>query len=235
MDNNFFDKHADFYGDVKPHPHDDYFIDFINTTKKRESKLLDVGGGSGTFAQLVKDNCLNIDVTVVDPSKNLLDKISDEHITKIYGSLPDQIFLDSDFDYIHVKEVLHHVTGSSIDETKKLLRESLFTLKDILKKEGFLFVHELFYESYLIPTLSRTSIFNLLLLQNKFGIKIPAKEFLAGLDVCFYGRSEFKSILNDCGFKIIGSYEEYWDNTFKKKLLFLENWGRMLFIVKKVL
>lgn len=234
MDSNFFDKHADVYGNVKPHSYDYYFIDFINKTEKHGSKLLNIGGGSGTFAQLVKDNCLDIDVTIVDPSKNLLDKINDERIKKIHGSLPDQIFLDSDFDYVHVKEVFHHIVGSSIGETKKLLRESLFTLKDILEKEGFLLIHELFYESYLIPTLSRSSIFYLLLLQNKFGIKIPAKEFLAGLDVCFYSRLEFESILNDCGFKIIESYEEYWGNSFKKRLLFLQNWGRMLFIVKKV-
>lgn len=234
MDSNIFDKYADFYGNVKPQSYDYYFIDFIKKTKKQGSNLLDIGGGSGTFAQLVNDNCLDIDVHVVDPSKKLLDRINDERIKKIYGNLPDQIFLDSDFDYVHVKEVLHHIVGSSIDETKELLRESLFTMKDFLKEDGFLLIHELFYESYLIPELSRTLIFNLLALQNKFGIKVPAKEFLMGLGVCFYTRPEFESILNDCGFKIIDFHEEYWGSTFKARLLFLQNWGRMLFIVKKV-
>lgn len=234
MDSNIFDKYADFYGDVEPHSYDYYFIDFIKKTKKQGSNLLDIGGGSGTFAQLVKDSCLDIGVHVVDPSKKLLDRINDTRIKKFHGNLPDQIFVDSDFDYVHIKEVLHHIVGSSIGETKELLRESLFTMKGFLKEDGFLLIHELFYESYLIPTLSRTLIFNLLALQNKFGIKVPAKEFLIGLGVCFYTRPEFELILNDCGFKIVDFHEEYWDSTFKTRLLFLQNWGRMLFIVKKV-
>ena len=136
---------------------------------------------------------------------------------------------------IIIKEVFHHIVGPSINESKELLRDSLFAIKEILKNDGFLLIHELFYESYLIPTLSRTLIFYLLALQNKFGIKVPAEEFLMGLSVCFYTRPEFESILNDCGFKIINYHEEYFGNTFKKKFLFLQNWGRMLFISKKVL
>ncbi len=234
MDSNIFDKYADFYGNVKPQHYDRYFVDFIKKTKKPGSKFIDIGGGSGAFARLVKDNCLDIDVTVVDPTKKLLNNINDERIKKICGKLPDQLFLDSSFDYIHVKEVFHHIVGPSINESKELLRDSLFAIKAILKNDGFLLIHELFYESYLIPTLSRTLIFYLLALQNEFGIKVPAKEFLMGLSVCFYTRPEFESILNDCGFKTIDFHEEYWGNTFKKRFLFLQNWGRMLFIVKKV-
>ena len=233
MDSNIFDKYADFYGNVKPQLYDFYFVDFIKKTKKPGLTLIDVGGGSGAFARLVKDNCPDIDVTVVDPSKELLNNINDERIKKIYGKLPDQQFLDSSFDYIHVKEVFHHIVGPSINESKELLRDSLFAIKEILKNDGFLLIHELFYESYLIPTLSRTLIFYLLALQNKFGIKVPAEEFLMGLSVCFYTRQEFESILNDCGFKIINYHEEYFGNTFKKRFLFLQNWGRMLFISKK--
>lgn len=235
MDNNIFDTYADFYGNVKIRPYDYYFINFINKTKKRGLKLVDIGGGSGTFARAVKDNCLDIGVTVIDPSKKLLNESKDERIKKIYGKLPDQIVLDSHFDYVHVKEVFHHIVGSSIGESKELLIESLFAINKVMKNDGFLLIHELFYESYLIPTLSRTLIFYLLTLQNKLKIKVPAKEFLMDLKVCFYTRSEFKSILNDCGFEIIDFYEENWSNNFKKRALFLRNWGRMLFISKKVL
>ena len=104
-----------------------------------------------------------------------------------------------------------------------------------MKNDGFLLIHELFYESYLIPTLSRSLIFYLLTSQNNLKIKAPAKEFFMDLKVCFYTRPEFKSILNDCGFKVIDFYEENWSDNFKKRALILRNWGRMLFIVKKVL
>lgn len=235
IDINIFDKYADFYSNVKVYPYDYYFLNFIRKTKKQGSNLVDIGGGVGTFARLVKDNCPDINVTVVDPSRKLLNKINDERIKKIYGKLPNQIFLDSSFDYIYVKEVFHHIVGSSINKSKKLFKKSLFTIREFLKDDGFLLIHELFYESYLIPTLSRILIFCLFTLQNSLKIKVPAKEFLMGLKVCFYTRSEFKSILNGCGFKIIDFYEEFWSNNLKKKALFLRNWGRMLFIVKKVL
>ena len=232
MDTNIFDKYVDFYDKKKPYSHDYYFINIIKKTKKQVSNLVDIGGGSGTFARLAKANCIDIDVTVVDPSKKLLNKINDGDIKKIYGKLPGQIFLDSSFDYIHVKEVFHHIVGSSINESKKLLRDSLFTIKEFMNDDGFLLIHELFYESYLIPTLSRTLIFYLLTLQNILGIKVPTEEFLLDLKVCFYTISEFKSILNDCGFKIVDSYQEYWGTSSKKRILFLKNWGRILFVVR---
>lgn len=225
----FFDENADFYGNVKPQSYDYYFVNFIK--KAKGSCLLDIGGGSGTFAKLVKDNCPDIDVTIVDQSEKILSKVNDERIKMVYGKLPRQISLNSGFDYICVKDLFHHVVGASINESKELLRESLFNIKGLLNKDGYLLIHEIFYESYLIPTMSRTLIFYLLALQNKCGFKIPAKEFLMDLMVCFYTRSEFKSILNECGFKIIGTHEEYWSSTFKKRALFLRDWGRMLFIV----
>ena len=82
MDNNIFDTYADFYGNVKIRPYDYYFINFINKTKKLESKLVDIGGGSATFARAVNDTCMDIDVTVIDPSKKLLNEINDERIKK---------------------------------------------------------------------------------------------------------------------------------------------------------
>jgi len=221
----FFDKYADFYGSVKPGSYDYYFIEFIKKTKKEGKKLVDIGGGSGAFARLLKHECPDVDVTVVDPSKTLLSKINEENIRKVYGKLPNQIPLNSTFDYVHVKEVFHHVTGSSIQQSKELIGESLCTIKEILKDGGFLLIHELFYESYLVPTLSRNLIFVLLALQNKSRIKIPAKEFLMGLSVCFYTRAEFSSILKKSGFEVVDYYQEFWGNTFKKTAFTFEKLG----------
>ena len=71
MDINIFDIYADLYGNVETYFYDYYFINFIRKTKKQEPDLLDVGGGSGTFAKLVKDTFLDINVTIVDPSNEL--------------------------------------------------------------------------------------------------------------------------------------------------------------------
>ncbi len=231
----FFDKNVNRYGRVSPAPedYDFYFLDFIKTKRNQILNLLDIGGGSGTFAKLIANGCPDIDVTVLDPSEKLLSKIDDTRIRKVKGELPNRIPLDSKFDYVHVKEVFHHITGSSIKSSKELLRKSLVTVKEYLNDDGFLLVHELFLESYLISSLSRALIFYLLTLQNKLRIKIPVREFLMDLEVCFYTRSEFKSILDDCGFKIVGYHEEDWADNLRKRVLLLKNWGRMLFVLEK--
>jgi SAM-dependent methyltransferase len=227
----FFDSNIDFYGSHSGY--DDYFLDFIKSEHERRTSLLDIGGGTGTFANLVLGRFPDIDVTVIDPSQRSLNMIDDPRIRKVNGMLPNKISLNSNFDYIHVKEVFHHITGSSIRSSKELLMESLVTIEKYLKNGGFLLIHELFYETYVFPSLSRTLIFYLLLLQNKFGIRIPAKEFFMDLKVCFYSRPEFRLILSNAGFKIVNYRYECWANTYKKRALMLHNWGRMLFILEK--
>ena len=167
---NFFDNNANFYGNVKPTCSDNYFMDFIKAKQTQNISILDIGGGAGIFAKLVKNACPDIDVTVIDPSIRLMDNICDSRIRKLQGELPNFIALNTHFDYIHVKQVFHHITGSSIESSKELLRESLLSIRKYLKDDGVVLIHELFYESYLIPELSRNLIFYLLIIQNKLSI-----------------------------------------------------------------
>jgi hypothetical protein len=135
------------------------------------------------------------------------------------------------FTYIHIKEVFHHITGASVKSSCKLLMDSLYTIKKYQANDGVVFIHEVYYESFIIPSFSRTLIFYLLKLQNKIKIKIPIKEFMLSLDVCFYTRKEFKSMLLDAGFKIIDE-RDYEVKNIKNKLILLKNYGAMLFILK---
>lgn len=231
----FFDDNANFYGNARILNYDNYFINFIkNVNNNTKRSLLDIGGASGTFAKFISSECQNIEITVLDPSQEMLNKIDESHIKKVKGMLPHQIFLQSRFDFIHVKEVFHHITGPSIKDSKKLLIESLQTIKNLLNDDGFLLIHEVFYESPVIQTSTSNIIYYLLKIQNRCKIRFLPKEFLLDLNVYFYTRCEFIKILNECGYEIIDSYEEKWSNNIKKKLLFLKVWGRMVFICKKV-
>lgn len=186
---NYFDENADFYFHSNSilHYYDYYFLNFIKKSSRNNNhNLLDIDGGGGVFAKFVVDECLKIKVTVVDPSRKLLDNIYDYRIEKVVGMLPNKLSTSDKFDYIHVKEVFHHVTGSSIEESKNLLKESLQNIKKLLNNDGYLLVHELFYESPIYPTFSSKLIYYLCKIQNRLGIKIPIKEFLLGLYVYFY-------------------------------------------------
>jgi ubiquinone/menaquinone biosynthesis C-methylase UbiE len=227
----FFDKNNYFYGCLTPYKYDYFFIDFIHRQTKK-CNLLDIGGGGGCFTKICKEYFQETNLCIVDPSKSLLQKQELNGIKLVIGKLPDELNINDKFDYIHIKEVLHHITGSSITESKKLLRRSLINSQSHLNNNGYLLIHELFYESYIAPTFTRTLIFYLLKLQNFLGIRIPAKEFIVGLDVCFYTRNELKKTFEDLGFETVDYYEEDFGRHKFKKLLLVKDWGRMCFILR---
>ncbi len=228
----FFDENSDFYSQ-RVLPFDHYFMNFIKNHEIDDVNLLDIGGGNGNFSNLITENCPDINVTVLDPSKKLLSEIENPKITKIVGKLPDEIPLNSTFNYIHIKEVLHHITGKTVSESNMLLKESLMCVNDILNENGFLLIHEDFYEGYLIQKMPSYLIFYLLKIQNILKIELPLKEFIPGLTVYFYTRKELKKTLKECGFEIVDLKLDYWSDITKKKLMLLNEWGRVLIIAKK--
>ena len=153
---NIFDSNFTKYKTDKVSPYDLYFTNFINEQRDQKNLcLLDVGCGSGTFANLSKANCPQINVTVIDPSKKMLNNINNPEIKKFSGSLPNNIPITDTFDYIHIKEVLHHITAQSPIESKKIVIESLNQIRNNLKDDGYLFIHEIFYEGYIIPDITQ--------------------------------------------------------------------------------
>ena len=228
----FFDIKAQHHRAAKSYDYDFYFLDFIRSNRGSGSRLVDIGGGSGQFAALVKDACPDIQVSVVDPSIELMRRIPRQDIAKVQGWLPSCLNVTGPFDFVHVKEVLHHITGRSVVESKSLAMESLLATKRILNPKGYFSVHELYYESYLHPKLTRTMIFYVLRVQNRLKIRIPGKHFLRDLQVCFYTREEFTEILKNAGFEVVLAKEEEWQNVSSKKLMFMRNWGRMLFVCR---
>lgn len=237
MDNaEFFDINADAYESNKLYPHDDIFINFIKRSDMKASLFLDVGGGSGFFAKLLKDELPFMDITIVDPSTELIAKINDPSINTKIGSLPNNIGMpDSSFDYIHIRMVIHHLVGNTIGESQLQLKESLRCIRHLLKDGGYLFLHDYYYESFISPSLARNMIFYILKLQKALKIKIPTKEFVRDLSVCFYTRVEFRSILAECGFEICEMHEEFIsNNNIKFRLLLLNKFGSIAIIAKRV-
>jgi ubiquinone/menaquinone biosynthesis C-methylase UbiE len=234
MKTDFFDQHADRYiakkiGDY----YDRYVVDSIIDSQAKN--LLDIGGASGTFASFVKDCCSDIDVTVVDPSRVFLDLTTDTRIHKIEGRLPNQLNLDHKlkFDYVTVQYVFHHIVGPTIDSSKNLFQQSLCSINDHLKRGGYLLIRECFYESYKLPTLTRSFIFYVCKLQNLLQVTIPGRDFKQGLEVCFYTREELMQALNQSGFTVVKTKEVPSLNNLKKKLLFLNKRGAILITAKK--
>ena len=108
---------------------------------KKTDKILDVGGGTGAvaiqLAPFVKE------ITVLDPSKNMLAKIKNPTLKKKVGSAQKIPFANNSFDVVYVVDALHHFTNGHLKHkweaqmnicTKELLR--------VLKKNGQLLIVE---------------------------------------------------------------------------------------------
>lgn len=220
----YFDKNHEIYGN-KTSKSDFDFLNFI-INGNQNATLLDVGGANGHFVSLVHQSCPNIKLTVLDPSKILLNEINNPEINKVVGKLPDDVPINSKFDYIHVRTVFHHITGNTVGKSKELVKKSIISLKNLLNEDGVMLITEVYYEGYLIPKLPSYLIFYLLKLQNKLNIKIPYKDFILGLDVYFYTRDELIKILEECGLKILDIKSHKRSN-----LLPLKNFGKVSIVV----
>lgn len=108
---------------------------------KKTDKILEVGGGTGAVAaHFVADVK---EVTVLDPSTKMLEKIKDSRIRKQLGACQKIPFKNETFDVVYVVDALHHFTNGYKKEnwnyqmdvcTKELLR--------VLKKNGQLLIVE---------------------------------------------------------------------------------------------
>jgi 2-polyprenyl-3-methyl-5-hydroxy-6-metoxy-1,4-benzoquinol methylase len=229
----YFDNNAEAYRDKIGFDFDETILDFVRMRKLEEGMFVDVGGGCGTFCNLVKERYPHMSVTIIDPSSKSLDQPMNHDIKKIKGMLPRELNTDDSYDLIHVKEVLHHVVGSSTGESRELVVDSLQSLRDRLEPYGYLIIHELYYESYLDPKLSRDMIFRALSLQNRLRIRIPQQHFVLDLQVCFYTREELRSLLEEAGLSVVDYKETHWDRTALHRLALIKDLGRMLFICQK--
>ncbi len=245
----FFDRHADFYAsdaygpDAKPWDWDCKFLRFI-VENGPEKTLLDVGGGSGAFVDLVKSCLPRMHVTILDPSTKSLSSVKNQSIRKIVGKLPDMDLDSSEkFSYIHEANVFHHLVGGTIGESHNLMKESLLAIKAHLEDTGFLMILEEVWETHVVPRASSAFVYYALCAAQKLNISIPrslshyhAQRF-KGLVVCMYTVSELESMLNSCGFEIVQSKIHYpplaprqarW-----KKIMCLKTWGQLQIIAKK--
>jgi len=234
---NFFNCNSECYISTG-YGYDFYDTCVLNFIKKHldgntsEKKLADIGGGSATFSIYARSEIDVLKVIVVDPSEKMLNSIDDDKIEKRIGMLPNSIPLNEKYDYIHVAFVLHHVVGSNEKESKILLNDSLKTINSLTKTNGYLILRERYLESYFMPGLIRKIIFDLCLIQNLFNVKIPYKEFLYGLQVFFYTRSELKTFLEQNGFEIL-DVVDIKTNSKLNKILLLKNTGSIIFMCKK--
>lgn len=225
----YFDRNFNYYSyDSKHLILDTFYYRYISG--KKMLRVLDMGGGCGTFCTALKDNFPDYDITLIDPSTKMLSQCIDSRIRKLKGCLPDDLHLSQKFDVIFLRYVLHHLTGRSVHESGNIVRSSLNNLKKFLEIGGTIIITETIFEGYIYPPGPKYLVFYLLKLQNKFRIKLPYRRFHLDLSVCFYTRQELLNLFNECGLRVVDVKYNLIKGNFIMGMI-LDKWGTVDFIL----
>ncbi len=105
----------------------------------RGKRVLDIGNG-GVFCY---DTTLPSEITVLDISQAMLDRIDKAGVQKVVGDARDLKELsDESFDVILFFLSLHHINGKNINESYETLNHVLEATRQKLKKHGVLIFAE---------------------------------------------------------------------------------------------
>lgn len=145
-----FDKTAMLYNFVEKHIWGDYSsaCDIINDylTLEPEEKIIDVGGGTGLIAKVLRSKKQNDDIMVIDLSRSMLQKVKDPTLSVAQGDATAFPLKDETFTLAILVNTLHHVY-----ETKQQI--ALREVFRILKKQGRIFIIEIWHPNTFLSNL----------------------------------------------------------------------------------
>ncbi len=113
-------------------------IKFVANLKKSDV-VLDVGGGTGLIASFISDSVKKI--SIIDPSKKMMEKSKSDKIEKVYGTVLDMKFKDNTFDVVYCVDTFHHFTnGYKQKDFNNIFHNSIKEMLRVLKKNGVLVI-----------------------------------------------------------------------------------------------
>lgn len=234
----YFDKHAHidvYHNDPKMY---NIVIELIKTNYvKGGARFLDLGCGDGTLIKSANSLVIDFQFLGTDVSYEMIKMARDN----LRGINVDLIVCDGfnlpikneiKFDFIHSAYVLHHLIGPTKGKSLDLVSKLLRILAQSLSDKGILIVHEVYYDSYMIPSLTSTLIFYMLKFLNLINLDMSPiiKEFQLGLEVNFMHTAELKRLLEKLGGKVkmVGK-DPGIIPTFRRIMLLLKEQGSVTF------
>ena len=166
-------------------------IKFVAKLKKSDV-VLDIGGGTGLIASFISDSVRKI--SIIDPSKKMMDKSKSDKIEKVYGTVQNMKFEDSTFDVVYCVDTFHHFTnGYKKSDFDNIFHDSIKEMLRVLKKNGVLVIIDFDTEKF------RGRIINLFEKLFFMGSsKFNSRDELRDLFNNFKVRIEFFDLDNSC-------------------------------------
>jgi len=105
---------------------DERFKIFHSYFSTQKGKLLDLGGGDGSFLAAYRDEMSNFEIYVADIDKHALQKAEDRGFkTILINEVPPFPFKDKEWDVVFCNSVIEHYTGPK-QLTVKMSKSSKF-------------------------------------------------------------------------------------------------------------
>jgi ubiquinone/menaquinone biosynthesis C-methylase UbiE len=145
-----FDKTALLYDFVEKHIFADYssacaLINEYLTLDQYET-IIDVGGGTGLIAKVLRKMTQENDIVVIDLSRSMLQKVGDPALSVIQGDVTSFPLKNETFTLAIMINTIHH-----IDEIKQQF--ALSEVFRILKKQGRIFIIDIWFPNTFLSNL----------------------------------------------------------------------------------
>ncbi len=151
----YFDSHVPEYSDGRL----DRVAEFLATSARPDSTLIDVGCGVGNTLDFISRSADMTRLSAMDVSESCLVKTRERvECDTLHGSVLDRDFiagLAGGYDFVVVAAVLHHLVGSTRRESRANAREAIGNSLMLLKPEGHLIIVEPVFR----PRLAMDSVF----------------------------------------------------------------------------
>jgi len=145
-----FDKIALLYNFVEKHICEDYMNahTLINEYLSLEPQetIIDVGGGTGLIAKVLRGKTQTSDIAVIDLSRSMLKKINDRTVSAIQGDITVFPLKNETVSLAVLINTMHHIP-------REKQRVALQEVNRILKKHGRIFIIDIWFPDTFLSNL----------------------------------------------------------------------------------
>jgi|LGVF01.1.fsa_nt_gb SAM-dependent methyltransferase len=229
-----FAERSDYYAKMKRfdvNPYDETIVDYVCNHCSESPKILEIGGGSGYLLDLIYNiiHCKNL--YNLEFSFGIYEKQASDAIRLIGGDGRRLPFKDDIFEFVIIKNVLHHLVGRSRKESKRFAKICIDEIVRVVKNDGYVVILEQ-YNSYKIFS---SILFYLSYVFSIFGIQVSSFGLHKYVIVSFLTPEEVTNLLTSrrTDVEITLKQERRKEVSLKLKLtLLISNIGHILCVGK---